>query len=265
MDGRCERCGTRLTGGRKRWCSMACARTSQLIPCAMCGKIVSRAPNQLAKNARTFCSRKCLGAWQRLHQRRYIPNVGRFMQWSPELAYFLGLFTADGNVQTETGQVSFVSTDLSNTQFVADFLAEGVPIRTSLTAAGRTAYRMSLWSKNVADELARYGVTDRKSFTARIPVMPFDLSRHYLRGLIDGDGYVAPDGRIEIGTASRGMASDLSGLLDRLELPYRNVNSKRQFFRISLRKGPSALLAQMMYRDGGPCLERKRERLLRPS
>jgi LAGLIDADG-like domain len=262
----CERCGKILRLSRtgqpsRRWCSKACQRARTLTPCFMCGTPIWRIPYELKKNARTFCSRTCHGKWVRASQRRYELRLDHFEDWSSDLAYFLGLFASDGNVQTATGQVSFVSIDECNSSFVTEFLARGVPIRTSLTASKKTAYRVSVWGKDLVSALARYGISDRKSMTVRVPTdLPSPLRWAYLRGVLDGDGYVNVDGRVEFGTASPGFAVDLQSILAGVSLPYRLFVTARGYHRISLRIVPSARLAELLYADGGPYLARKRAR-----
>jgi hypothetical protein len=177
------------------------------------------------------------------------------------LAYFLGLFACDGNIQSATGQVSFVSIDPSNSSFVAEFLARQAPIRSSVTSSKKTAYRVSIWGKDLVSTLARYGLSDRKSMTVRVPTdLPSSLRCAYLRGVLDGDGHVGIDGRVEFGTASVGFSVDLQAILSDLCLPYRLFVTARGYHRISLATVPSTRLAALIYADGGPFLARKRAR-----
>ncbi len=219
-----------------------------------------RTPWELKKNARTFCSRACLGIWNRVNNRRYEINLERLQTWSADLAYFLGLFAADGNVQSESGQVSFVSIDEVNTRFVADFLARGVPVRQHTTSSGKTAHRVSVWSKDVVAALRSHGIGDRKSFTVRMPVIPAEFRWSFVRGFLDGDGYVNTDGRIEFSTASPGMAQDLIGLFEEANLRSRLFVTKKGYQRISLKIDDATALGNLIYADGGPYLARKRSR-----
>jgi len=49
--------------GQNNFCSKMCAiqysRTSKLVPCECCGKLITRTPSELARNKQNFCSQTC--------------------------------------------------------------------------------------------------------------------------------------------------------------------------------------------------------------
>ena len=49
--------------------------------------------------------------------------------------------------------------------------------------------RFAIWSQQLCAGLAKHGIHPRKTFTVQWPsFLSEELLRHYLRGLIDGDG-----------------------------------------------------------------------------
>lgn len=50
--------------------------------------------------------------------------------------------------------------------------------------------RIRIYSKKMADDLIKLGVTSSKTENIKLPNLPQDLMRHYIRGFFDGDGCV---------------------------------------------------------------------------
>jgi hypothetical protein len=48
--------------------------------------------------------------------------------------------------------------------------------------------RINISSKEMVDDLIKFGVTPNKTFTATPPLLKENLQKHFFRGLIDGDG-----------------------------------------------------------------------------
>lgn len=108
-----------------------------------------------------------------------------------EKAYLLGLLAADGNV-TDTNQISlWVQRD---DRPLVDLFATALklnPYRPKHRKRDGT-WGVVVCSATLARALARHGIVPRKSCTLRWPTtVPETMVRHYMRGLLDGDGSVS--------------------------------------------------------------------------
>jgi len=55
-------------------------------------------------------------------------------------------------------------------------------------------YRLTISSNNLCNNLIRLGCLPRKTFTCKFPdnnIVPDNLMPHFIRGLMDGDGYIS--------------------------------------------------------------------------
>lgn len=108
------------------------------------------------------------------------------------MAYVFGFIVADGcvcgPVITITNKEKFL---LENTR---RFMGVENPIydRTyrSKNRPVTTGYALRVGSKKMVGDLARLGVTERKSKTIRFPHVPDEYLTYFLQGLIDGDGSI---------------------------------------------------------------------------
>lgn len=101
-------------------------------------------------------------------------------------AYFLGYFYADGNVSLE-GNIQLTSKDVDIVPKLSNIFDTDYPIREY-----NDYYRMIFWSPRLVQTLQGYGIVPNKTYNHTIPVYipPEPLTRHFYRGLIDGDGCI---------------------------------------------------------------------------
>jgi hypothetical protein len=128
-------------------------------------------------------------------------NTEFFFKETPEMAYVLGWFAADGCVRSLRGQLSAICLRLKKTDHG---MLEKIKRLTGFTSDlmygsqydSRTKkeyeYCMILFnSKHVLEHLAKYDIRPRKSLDLEFPSLPDDLYPHYIRGYLDGDGYIS--------------------------------------------------------------------------
>lgn len=114
-------------------------------------------------------------------------------------AYWLGFITADGNVRWVTGgrkhryilKIKLAIIDRDHLQKFLDVAESNHPIHIRLED-GRETATIEISSPQMVSDLISYGVVPAKSMI----VKPYynisaNLLRHYIRGLIDGDGYIS--------------------------------------------------------------------------
>jgi len=117
-----------------------------------------------------------------------------FDSWSPDMAYILGFWWADGCIAANLpGKlnywIEFSSIDREHLEHIAEKLDVTTPLRFSSGCYRLTFGRKSLWEK-----IQDLGGTPAKSLSA-IWHDPLDVYlRDFVRGYIDGDGSLSFDG-----------------------------------------------------------------------
>lgn len=110
-------------------------------------------------------------------------------------AYFLGLIMADGNVFKEDNNKSNRQSSISITlqdsdNYILSKFKEEIFVNTSVASDGRGASTISVRSNKMADDLLKYNIMERKSFSTSLPNIDDNLMKHLIRGILDGDGSV---------------------------------------------------------------------------
>lgn len=110
-------------------------------------------------------------------------------------AYFLGLIIADGNVFKEDNNKSNRQSSISITlqdsdNYILSKFKEEIFVNTSVASDGRGASTISVRSNKMADDLLKYNIMERKSFSTSLPNIDDNLMKHLIRGILDGDGSV---------------------------------------------------------------------------
>lgn len=128
-----------------------------------------------------------------------------FQTWSPDMAYVLGLIASDGCVYSappsakrhdwrviisqsgaEGGRLLRQIQGASGSGFICHRPGHA-------TASGNTRPSHHLvWSgRPVYEAIRALGIPPRKSLTLRMPAVPPAVLRHFVRGVLDGDGCVS--------------------------------------------------------------------------
>ncbi|MFA6974139.1 MAG: LAGLIDADG family homing endonuclease [Parcubacteria group bacterium] len=121
-------------------------------------------------------------------------NENFFKKWSPEMAYVLGFFAADGCMIKNNRGAHFIEFHITDRDIV-------VKIRKLLDSENKIAirnrntkwkigYRLQIGSKIMFEDLLSLGMTPRKSNTLKFPKVPKKYFNHFARGYFDGDGNV---------------------------------------------------------------------------
>jgi len=111
-------------------------------------------------------------------------------RWSPNLAYAIGLITADGNLHPDGRHMHFVSKDK---ELVLNLEAAlGISNRISKRGRGgdptKRYYYINFGDKIFYGFLNKLGLTSAKSKTIKSVYVPDIYFQHFVRGLFDGDG-----------------------------------------------------------------------------
>lgn len=120
----------------------------------------------------------------------YDINERFFSEWSPEMAWVLGLLFTDGNVQPN--KVSLSSVDLDLLEKVRKQLnsTKSIAKRPQSYDKSKHIYELEFFREKMRDDLNLLGLHERKSLNMIFPNIPEEYTRHFIRGCWDGDGSV---------------------------------------------------------------------------
>lgn len=107
-------------------------------------------------------------------------------------AYFLGLLISDGNVfKDNTGRQASISITLHlKDEYMLEKFKEVLQVNTSVGHDGRGCGQIAVRSNIMAEDLAKYGVIPRKSYSTYLPKVSYEMMPHLIRGIFDGDGSI---------------------------------------------------------------------------
>lgn len=201
--------------------------------------------------------------------RRRIHKVNEdiFKTWSNDMAWVLGLFITDGHVNKKVHSVYLAQKDEDLLRKVAK-LRDANPTIAQGTGT-RTTPMLIINSKIIKQDLERLGVKPNKSYSVAFPNVPEEFLPAFVRGVIDGDGWVQNRGYVmNVTTASELFANELFAVFQnwnlRSEITIELTQSKKTIYRIWV-KGKQDLpkLADILYEEAGELFnENKRLRMI---
>ncbi len=181
------------TGSTKRSCRPPCnsERGNNLI----FGTAKIRRGSSVGKSVAFITPR----SWVRLPPSTHMPvfktkNENFFKIWTPEMAYVLGFFTADGNMIKNKRGAHFISIEITDRDILEE-MRKVIGSNHKITerkrnAINKVAYRLQIGSKEIFNDLLNLGITPHKSKTIDLPKIPDNFFPHFVRGYFDGDGNV---------------------------------------------------------------------------
>ena len=122
-------------------------------------------------------------------------NGDFFKKWTPEMAYVLGFFAADGyiTINKRGGQFWCIQiTDKKLLEKIRKAIKSNhkIGIRYPRKVTEKESYRLQIGSKEMCGDLKKLGFNKRKTLNISIPNMPNKLYPFFVRGYFDGDGNV---------------------------------------------------------------------------
>lgn len=222
--------------------------------------------------ARTLgIGRTTVNRWSReagLIFRKHTVNETFFNELNEESAYILGLIYSDGNIawNPEKSYNSLTITasakDGSHLEKIRAIMASTKPL---LYSPKTNSYRLIVVNKKICEKLMLLGVTPRKSLTVKFPEISGESLRHFIRGVIDGDGnirYVArkrsPYFEITVASGSlefcKGFVKAVKEAIG-VEANIRKVSDNTHVIQYSCSRGEK--LARYVYNDANVFLMRK--------
>lgn len=121
-------------------------------------------------------------------------NQSFFQSWSPEMAYVLGFFAADGSMiinQRGAHYLDFHITDKDLLFKIRKAFGSDHKIKKrKQNKKWHASYHLQIGSKQMFHDLKKLGLTPRKSKTLQLPKIPRKYFADFVRGYFDGDGHV---------------------------------------------------------------------------
>jgi len=191
--------------------------------------------------------------------------------WRPELAYAVGLLTADGSLSINGRHIDFTSGDIENItnfQTCLGLLDIKVGIKHSTFNSSKKYYRIQFGDVVFYQWLIKIGLSANKSLTVGQLQIPPEYFYDFLRGEWDGDGtiYCSQDTRWKSSyIVSLGFASGSRIFLEwlqaeinaRLQTTGHILQNERVLQLRYARKDSKKIFDAMFYKNDLPHLPRK--------
>ena len=150
----------------------------------------------------------------KLPQQFFDINEDFFSNWSPEMAYVLGLIITDGCI-SKTGTVSLNMNDRELLEKVKETMGSAHKIIPSKHQKGLYYYHFS--RKGMIKDLEKLCVVPRKSLIVKFPDVPQAYLPDFIRGVFDGDGSVFFEKRSGFVTLRTNFVSGSKDFIEGLE------------------------------------------------
>lgn len=201
------------------------------------------------------------------HQKNTV-NENFFDELNEESSYLLGYIYADGNINWNSNKSYWALTitasakDKSHLERLRNLLSS---TKSLLYSPKTNSYRLIANSKRLCQKLIDLGITPRKSLTVNFPDLPKEQIKHFIRGIVDGDGNVrfvnrerSPYFEITIASGSELFCKGLiTAVKDNtgINANIRKVNKNTYIIQYSCSRGEK--LAEFIYSNASIFLERK--------
>ncbi|MEQ1499788.1 MAG: LAGLIDADG family homing endonuclease [Parcubacteria group bacterium] len=119
-------------------------------------------------------------------------NKDFFKKWSPEMAYVLGFFSADGYVTKNNRGAEFLCLEISDKKLINTIKTvlkseHKISVRKKFD---KITYRLQIGSIEMCNDLRILGIKERKTKNLSLPKVPSEYIKDFVRGYFDGDGNV---------------------------------------------------------------------------
>ncbi|MGP7815718.1 LAGLIDADG family homing endonuclease [Niallia sp. 01092] len=183
--------------------------------------------------------------------RKHRVNEDFFKIWTHEMAWVLGIILTDGTISKQTHTITITQKNERILHLIADYLEANWNI--SAIYPTRKTPTLIINSKEIKMDLEKFGIIPNKSLTVPFPNIPEKFLPSFIRGVIDGDGWVQDRGYVmNVTTGSIKFAEGLLSVFKswnlRTEITSDNRFSKNTIFRVWV-KGKYDLpkLAKIIY------------------
>lgn len=121
-------------------------------------------------------------------------NKNFFKIWTPDMAYVLGFFAADGNLSINKRGGCYISFEGKDQQIILDIKnilgSQNKISKRNNKFNKRISYRLQIGSKEIVHTLQGIGFSTSKTKNLPFPHIPNKMFPHFVRGYFDGDGNI---------------------------------------------------------------------------
>ncbi|MGB3259495.1 LAGLIDADG family homing endonuclease, partial [Paenisporosarcina sp.] len=140
--------------------------------------------------------------------RKHQVNEHFFKEWTHEMAWILGLLVTDGHIHNSLHSIFFTQKDERILRLIANYM-EADYVLTAFEKS-KTAATLIINSKVMKQDLESLGISAKKSLNVAFPKVPEGFLSSFVRGVIDGDGWVGHEGyQVNVTTGSLAFAEGL--------------------------------------------------------
>lgn len=124
----------------------------------------------------------------KLKKRKVEYNVSALTNQDDLSYYLLGAFISDGNVEKTLNKASISSKDIDWLESIKNLIAPTAKLNKIKKSNNRV---LKLYNKTIAGWLIKNQCVPNKSLIAKMPEIPTQYLRDFVRGIFDGDGSLA--------------------------------------------------------------------------
>lgn len=197
-------------------------------------------------------------------------------EWSPDLAYAIGLITTDGCLSKDGRHIDLTSKDVDQIKTFAQILGlkNKIGIKSRSILKTKKYFRIQFGSVEFYRFLLKIGLTPNKSKTIKAVDVPDKYFGDFLRGCLDGDGCILyyfdkkwKNSFVLYTVFSSASVEFLQWLKETLRRLYKvegaavsKMSSRCHQLRYA-KKASLTLIKKMYYKGDIPCLGRKRSKI----
>jgi len=159
-----------------------------------------------------------------LNRFKYRVNQDFFKTWNSQMAHILGFTFADGNIHYSTLAWD-LKDDVKLLRKINKAMGSNYPIKKR-----KHSFRLRISNPFILQDIQKLGITPNKTRTCLFPDVPEEFLRDFIRGFLDGDGWIVTrKAKTEISVGfSNGSYQFLKGLTEKLnKLLYLTANNLR--------------------------------------
>ena len=121
-------------------------------------------------------------------------NKDFFKKWTPNMAYVLGFFAADGYITLNKRRANFWCIGITDKKLlynIRNVIESGHKISKRIGSGNnKNQYRLQIGSFEMCNDLRNLGFDENKTKSLAIPKVPEKYFSDFVRGYFDGDGNV---------------------------------------------------------------------------
>lgn len=189
-------------------------------------------------------------------------DISVFDTWTEQSAYLLGMFISDGSLVKGEGTqdiICFCQKDKPFLENIREILKSNYGISKNNTGT----WTFKFPSQPLSDKFRAWGIPYNKSCNRiRWPEMPDEVIRHFLRGMVDGDGCISLMHRdIRLMASSNNMImEEYSKAANILNLPKPHLYKSKGIDTMVWLGEKAIFMSRYLYFESSIFLQRKKQR-----